>query len=123
MNIVPFYSDDAYAGLARCNGLLKDLGDALILEIQIQDNFFGFLKSAVQEIRVPIEDVVSLEMKDGWLGSNVGVKLVLQTNKTELLDPIPTASQGRVVLTIARADVPAAEEFMTRFHDPSGSAK
>jgi hypothetical protein len=123
MNIVPFHSDDMSGGLARCNGLLKDMGDALVLEIQVQDNVIGVLKSAVQEIRVPIGDVVSLDMKNGWLGSNFGVKLVLQTNRVELLDAIPSASQGRVELSIARKDVPAAEQFMKSFHDPASESK
>lgn len=122
MNVVPFHSDDMYGGLARCNGLLKDVGDALILEIQVQDNIVGVIKSAVQEIRIPIGDVVSLDMKTGWLGSNLGVKLVLQTNRVELLDAIPTASQGRAELSIARKDVPCAEQFMKSFHDPAGES-
>jgi len=117
MNVVPFYSDEVYGGLGRCNGLLKDAGDALIIEIQVQDNFVGILKSAVTEIRVPIEDVASLDLTNGWLGSGLGVKFVLQTSKVDILDPIPFASQGRVELGIARRDVDEAKQFMEEFHN------
>jgi hypothetical protein len=120
MNVVPFtfqtggFSDFVYEG----RGLLKDEGDYLTLEFQQQDVWFGAFKSAVQSIRVPVNEIVSLELTKGWLGAySLCAPLMLQTTNMQLLDDLPAASQGRVRLKIARKDIEAAERFVEDFHD------
>ena len=118
MYVVPFNLDDLYAGLGECRGLLKREGDQLHFEIQIQDSIAGILKSDVREIRVPIDEVASLELTEGWLGINwLGVKLVLQTSSVERLSEMPGASQGRVQLKIARKDIENAQAFLRTFYE------
>ena len=120
MNVVPFkgHTGGFYDFLAESRGLLKDEGDYLTLEVQQQDVWFGILKSAVQSIRIPVSEVVSLGLTKGWLGAySLCGKLVLQTTNVELLSELPAASQGRVRLTIARKDIEAAELFVEDFHD------
>ena len=115
MNVVPFriQSGGFYDFVAEGRGLLKDEGDYLTLEFQHEDVWFRVFKSAVQSIRIPMSDVVSLELSKGWLGSySLCVPMVLQTTKIELLSELPSASQGRVHLKIA-----AAERFVDEFHD------
>ena len=107
-----------YDFVAEGRGLLKDEGDYLTLEVQQQDVWFGIFKSAVQSIRIPVNEVVSLELSKGWLGAySLCVPLVLQTTNVELLNELPAASQGRVRLKIARKDIEAAERFVEDFHD------
>jgi len=118
MYVVPFSLNDLYAGLGECRGLLKREGDELHFEIQVQDAIAGILKSAVSEIRIPVAEVVSLELTEGWLGTSwLGVKLVLQTSNVERLSEMPGASQGRVQLKIARKDIEAAQAFIRKFYD------
>jgi hypothetical protein len=119
MNVVPFkfqtggFSDLIFEG----RGLLKDEGDYLALEFQQQDVWFRVFKSAVQLIRVPVDEVVSLELTKGWLGAySLCAPMILQTTNLQLLDDLPAASQGRVQLKIARKDVEAAEHFVEDFH-------
>ncbi len=120
MNVVPFkiQTGGFYDFIAEGRGLLKDEGDYLTLEVQQHDVWLEFFKSAVQSIRIPVDEVVSLELSKGWLGAySLCVPLVLQTTKVELLNELPNASQGRVQLKIARKDIEAAERFVEDFHD------
>ena len=119
MNIVPFkiHTGGFYDFVAEGRGLLKDEGDYLTLEFQQQDLWIGILKSAVQTIRIPVNEVVSLELSKGWLGAySLCVPLALQTTNIELLNELPAASQGRVRLKIARIDIEAAERLVEDFH-------
>jgi hypothetical protein len=120
MNVVPFkfQTGGFYDFVAEGRGLLKDEGDYLTLEFQQQDLWIGVFKSAVQSIRIPVNEVVSLELGKGWLGAySLCVPLVLQTTNIERLDNLPPSSQGRVQLKIARKDIEAAERFVDEFHD------
>jgi hypothetical protein len=115
MNVVPFTiaSDGLYSFIAECRGLLKGEGDHLTLETQQQDVWFKVFKSAVQSIRIPIREVVSIDLSEGWFCS----KLMLQTSNVELLSELPEASQGRVRLKIARKDTEAAKRFVNDLQD------
>lgn len=120
MNVAPFkfHFGGIYDFVSEGLGLLKDEGDYLTLEFQQQDVWFKIFKSAVQSIRVPVNEVVSLELTNGWLGPYaLCVPLTLQTTNVQLLDDLPAASQGRVQLKIARKDMEAAERFVEDFHD------
>src|SRR4051812_44306309 len=114
MNVLPFtiQCEGLYALIVECRGLLKDEGDHLTLETQQQDVWFKVFKSAVQSIHIPISEVVSLDLTEGWFCN----KLVLQTTNIELLNELPEASQGRVRLKIARKDIEAAKQFVEDFH-------
>jgi hypothetical protein len=120
MNVVPFkfQTGGFYDFVAEGRGLLKDEGNFLTLEFQHQDLWIGYFKSAVQSIRIPVNEVVSIELGKGWLGEySLCAPLKLQTTNIELLDDLPAASQGRVQLKIARKDIEAAERFVGEFHD------
>jgi hypothetical protein len=120
VNVVPFklQTGGFYDFVAEGRGLLKDDGDYLTIEVQQQDLWLGIFKSAVQSIRIPVNEVVSLQLAKGWLGAySLCVPLVLQTSNVELLSELPAASQGRVRLKIARKDIEAAELFVEDFHD------
>ena len=115
MNVLPFTiaCEGLYAFVAECRGLLKHEGDHLTLETQQLDVWFKVFKSSVQSIRIPVRDVVSLDLKESWFCN----KLLLQTTNTELLSDLPEATQGRVQLKIARKDLEAAKVFVEDFHD------
>ena len=112
MNTVPF-TVDLFGGLGKCEGLLRDEGEHLVLEFQNKDAVAGILKSDVREVRVPLKDLVSVTLTKGWLGTSwLGVTIVLQSGRMETLKDVPGMSQGRAELSIARKDRDAAEKFV-----------
>ena len=123
MNAVPF-SLDAFGGLGECHGLLKDEEAFLSLEFQTQDAVAGILKSDVKYVRIPWDDLVSIALTKGWLGTNwLGVKIVIQTTNLEILKDVPGATQGRIELSIARKDVEDAEYFIDDVYDRDQAAE
>ena len=117
MNTVPF-SLNVFGGLGACYGLLKHEENHLSLEFQTHDAVVGILKSDVQHVRIPLNDLVSITLTKGWLGTNwLGIKLVIQTTSLDTLKDVPGMSQGRIELSIAKKDVEDAEEFLEDFYD------
>jgi hypothetical protein len=99
--------------LAKCEGLLRLEDGDLVLEYQTKDAVIGILKSKVQEVRIPREMLASVAIrKQGLFGFNSGV--VIQTTRMQLAPgtQIPGMTQGRLVLDVAREDVPAAENLV-----------
>ena len=120
---IPF-SLEIFGGLGECNGLLKHEEKYLSLEFQMQDAVAGILKSDVKHVKIPLDDLVSLMLTQGWLGTNwLGVKLVIQTNRLDTLKDVPGMSQGRIELSIARKDVEDAEQFVENFYESRESAE
>jgi len=122
MSTVPFTLENVWAGFGEGEGLLHDEGTQLRLEFQLKDGVFGAVKSGVKQIVIPFEDLVSVTMTKGWLGTSwLGVKIVIQTRRLETLQDVPGASQGRVELCISRKNVAAAEKFVDDLHEPEGA--
>src|SRR5262249_10159901 len=122
MNAVPFTIGDLYAGFGECHGLLRDEGEYLSFEFQTRDTVAGIIKSSVNQVRVPLKELVSVTLTKGWLGTSwLGVKIVIQAAGLETLKNVPGMSQGRVELSIARRDRDVAEKFVIDLHE-SGDA-
>src|SRR4051794_18816221 len=100
---VPFRLDEAYGGLVECRGLLRDDGDDLCLEFQVQDPVFGVLKGKINQVRIPLKQLVSVGLKRGWLRT----KLVIQLAQMSIFENVPGMNEGRVKLSIARNDCQA----------------
>jgi hypothetical protein len=117
MRSVPFSIPCLFAGLGQCHGVLHDEGDFLRFEFQLKDKFGGLLKSKVKQVRVPVGDIVSVQLTKGWLGASwTGVKIILQAADLATLKEIPGMSQGKVELSIARPDAALAEAFVDSLH-------
>ena len=113
MRCVPFSIPELYAGFGECRGMLYDEQSVLRFEFQVQDKLAGLLKSKVKSVRIPVEQIVSVQLTKGWFGSTwLGVKIVIQSTSLDALKELPGVTQGKVELTIARADVAAAETFV-----------
>jgi hypothetical protein len=118
MDTLPFTLWNVLGGFASADGLLRNEGAHLCVEYQVKDGIVGVLKSNVQELRIPMEHIVSATLDRGWLGLNrFGIKLVIQVSHMDWLRDMPDASQGRMTLRIARADRPAAEAFVACLYD------
>jgi hypothetical protein len=116
MNAVPF-TIELFGGLGQCDGLLRDEGKQLAMEFQIKDTLAGLIKTNVRQIQIPLKDLVSVTLMKGWLGTSwLGVKLVLQAARMDILQDVPGMNQGRIELSVARKDRDAAERFVADLH-------
>ena len=51
MNAVPIDLGDVYEGFASGHGLIRDEGDHICLEFQVQDAVVGLIKSGIKQVR------------------------------------------------------------------------
>ncbi len=117
-NSVPFTIGNLYAGFGHCHGLLRDEGDHLDFEFQVQDKLAGIIKSDVRRVKVALKDLASVTLTKGWLGTSwLGTKIVIQAAHMETLKDGPGMSQGRVELSIARKDREAAERLVADLYE------
>jgi hypothetical protein len=100
-----------YGGLAECDGLLRLEAVDLVLEYQTRDAVVGFVKSDVREARIPRDQIASVTIEKGWLGTST--KVVIQTTRLKPVGDIPGVTQGRLVLRVASRDCPAAESLIS----------
>jgi len=112
MTSVP-YTIKLVGGLAVCHGLIRPDGDALVLEYQLQDSWFGVLRGRAKSVRVPLADLEGVELKGRWFSRT----LVIQSRSMLSLAAVPGHRQGRLELTVARQDVPAAERLVAGVYE------
>jgi hypothetical protein len=108
MKVLPFSVGDLYGGLGECHGLLRDEGGDLCLEYQVKDTLIGALRTGVRQVRIPGKQIADIRLKKGWFST----KLVIQMATMEGLASVPGLDRGRLTLSIARKDRPAAEQFL-----------
>jgi serine/threonine protein kinase len=106
---VPFSISELYAGFAKATGCLYFDDEAVRLEYEVKDDVVGYMSSGVKNVRIPLADILSLELKRGRLGLRHTFEIL--TYKISSLEGVPRSEQGRARLSIARADVPLAERF------------
>jgi hypothetical protein len=112
MTSVPF-TIRMFGGLAECHGLVRPESTNLCLEFQVQDTFGGFFRGKAKAVQVPLADLESVELRGRWFTRT----LVIQARSLVAVSAVPGSRQGRVELTIARADVPAAERLVAEIYE------
>ena len=110
MTAIPFLINDACAGFAHCHGLVRDEGDALVVECQTEDSIAGVIKTDVQEMRIPLSDIAAIAMERSWFG--LSNKLVVQLVTMKQTSHLPGMKQGKFVLPVARRDAAAAQTLV-----------
>ena len=98
MHTVPFSISDAYEGLADVDGLARFDGQALTLEFQTKDAFFGMIKSDVQNVQISLTDLASVHFAKKMFGAT----LTLRVHSMALVEKIPGARRGEIKLRFAR---------------------
>ena len=109
MTTVPFTIPNLLGCLAECHGMLRGEGACLVMEFQVQDNMFGWLRSSPKIVRLPLDQLESIELKSGWFSAT---NLVIQAKSLNAVAPVPGSRQGRIELRIAKKDRKAAEQFV-----------
>lgn len=113
---VPFTVPNLYGCLAECHGLLRGEGPSLVLEFQLQDNLFGWLRRGPKTIRVPLAELESIELRKRWMS---GADLVITAKSLTAVAAVPGSRQGRIQLRINKNDVQAAEQFVASAYETS----
>ena len=116
MNTVPVALGDLYEGFASAHGLIRDEGDHLCIEFQVQDAVFGLIKSGIRQVRIPVADLASVTLERRWFG--LMTKLIIQVSSMEAVREIPGMAKGQCTLGIARKDRMAAAKFVDDLHRP-----
>lgn len=106
MTAIPF-NTQAYAGFGSINGLLRLEGAALVLEFQTK--VMGIVKVDPKEVRVPLEQVASITLEEGWFRSTT---LRIQATSLTVWSGFPESDMGRVVLSIDHRDRDAARALV-----------
>lgn len=105
---LPFSISELYGGLACAYGIAH-LGDSGIeLEYEVQDEVFGTVKSGAKQVRVPLENIVSIEFVKGIFSDRVEI----QTDRLEIANEVPNSKQARFQLGTKRADADRARKFV-----------
>ena len=110
MNALPFQIHNVFGGLGECHGLLKQEGKLLVLEFQVQDSVLNVIKGGVKSVEIPLADVARIELRRRWFGLSNSIEV--QLSRMELTEQVPAMKQGRLVLSIARRDVPQAKTLV-----------
>ena len=113
---VPFTIPNLYGCLAECHGLLRGEGPALVLEFQVQDNIFGWLRGRPKTIRVPLADLESIALRKRWMS---GADLVITAKSLTSVASVPGSRQGRIQVRIKKDDLAAAEQFVAAAYETS----
>jgi hypothetical protein len=113
MNSVPFTIEQLMCGFAQAHGLIHDDGDAVRIEFQIVDKILKSIKSKVDKVRLPLDQLESVSLEKSWLGT----KIIVQAKRLELVEKIPGATGGRIELKIARKDRSLAAKFVEELHE------
>ena len=95
---VPFSISDAYEGLTDVDGLARFEADALTLEFQTKDAFFGMNMSDVQQVRIALTDLASVHFVKRMLWAT----LTLRVHRMALVEKVPGARRGEIKLRFAR---------------------
>ena len=98
-----------YEGLANARGIARATPSELILEFEVKDGFFGMIKSGVQEVRIPFDDLADLQLRKGWFST----KLRITTRSMGTSSRIPGADGGQAELHLARKDRRIAEVLVS----------
>jgi hypothetical protein len=106
---LPFKTNDAYHGLAEVQGILHVERDHLELEFQLQDSFFGALKSGTKQLRIDYLSLAKMTYRRNLFKS----RLELKINSVKLISRFPGAKDGLITLKIKRRYKTEAEDIET----------
>lgn len=107
---VPFTIDnEAHLGLSETQGLLSSDGRNLVIEYRMADTIVGLVKTDSKELLIPLADVRSIRFEKKYMGLSCCV--TLRTRNQHVLDAMPEAKLGAVVMKVKRGDRQTAEEF------------
>jgi hypothetical protein len=103
---IPFKTE---SGLSSVNGVAKFSGAGVILEFE--SKLFGILPGGVKEVRLPIEDILDVKFRKGFLKR--GAKIEIRTKTFAKLAELPN-KDGKLTLKLVADDFDRAKDAVER---------
>src|SRR5262245_36087847 len=106
---VPFSFPDVYQGFAEGGGIATATTAGLTLEFQVKDSLVGMIKSDIHKVAIPINELHSIALKQGWFGTRLSIRVKNMT----ILARVPGSNTGEVELRVARRDKATAQTLVS----------
>lgn len=107
---VPFEIPTVNQGFRVAKGLVNLEGEDLAFEFEVTDAIFGVLNSGLQELRLPLSGLQSVEFRKGWFSS----KIILEARSLKVLKDLPGSEMTECVLKIKRKDREDAQRLASK---------
>ncbi|HYG75690.1 MAG TPA: hypothetical protein VEK08_11855 [Planctomycetota bacterium] len=111
---IEFSLDNVWLGFGTLHGLARLESDAIVFEVQTQDNVFNVVKSPVSEIRLSFSDIEKASFSNGFFG--FFASLTITGHSLAAMQNIPGAKQRSLTVDIARKARPEAREFVSQIN-------
>ncbi len=98
-----FSITNVHHGFAEVAGLARASKYGLILEFETK--YLGLLKLGVKEVGISISEIESVNLKEGWLKT----EMVVKARSLRTLTEIPGSHQGQIKLRIPRKEKETAK--------------
>ncbi len=98
MKSIPFSLKKVYEGFAETQGIVRYEDEIIWLEFQTKDSFIGLIKSDVQEVSLPANDLETVVAKHKMFRSD----LTLRARSLQALEQFPNRKGAEVVLQFKR---------------------
>ena len=98
MASVPFSIPNLYGGFATARGIARIEPEHLVLEFDIRDDLIGELTSGINQARIPLTEIESLEVSRRLWWTTLAVR----TRSMAPIADVPGRTQEGVRLNIAR---------------------
>ncbi len=108
----PITIENVYAGLASGYGLMRGFETCLELEFEIRDSVVSH-KWATAKVQVPLENVTSIRLHQGWLYHHIDV----QCDQIEIVSRIPSSKQGSFRVYLKKHNLEVAAQLVQRVDD------
>ncbi|MDG1333991.1 MAG: hypothetical protein P8P74_16765 [Crocinitomicaceae bacterium] len=103
-----FETDNANHGLTQARGFAWFTKIGLMFEYQVSDTVFEVMKTDLQELFVPFEQIKEIKWKKSWFtGGIVYIKL----NSLKELDQVPFLEETELCLELDRKEKTEGKEF------------
>ena len=106
---VPFKNTDNGTGLMEHIGQITCHRDRLVIEFEKKDAILGLYQTAIETVEVPLELVLSLELKRGWFFT----KLTLAARQIKAIEELPGRDGRDWTVTIRKKDRQAAADLVS----------
>ena len=98
MDSIPVKFPEIYEGFADAEGVLRIAADALTLEYQVKDNLIGVVKSGVKAAVIPFERIDEVDFRSNFIRTRLNIRV----DSLQVVEDVPGAKQGKIVLKIPR---------------------
>lgn len=106
---VPFKNTDNGTGLMEHIGQITFYRNRLVIEFEKKDAIMGLYHTAIETVEVPLEMVLSLELKKGWFFT----KLTLAARQIKAIEDLPGRDGRDWTVKIRKKDRDAAADLVS----------